>query len=252
MEIKKNTNIAEDPLHHLRQFTSARIALGSIGVAIPIKEVLQFRLAHAHARDAVYAQLNEAKLLEQLQQFNLPVYTLHSKATNRENYLQQPGLGRQLSEAAVQQLQDSSAADITIILADGLSATAINKHAVPLMEILLPMLQQAGFTIAPISLVQQGRVAVGDEVASLLKAKFSILLIGERPGLSSPDSLGAYLTYMPKPGLTDERRNCVSNVHAGGLDLNVAAEKILYLTTAAFRLQYSGVSLKDNAGLLGE
>ena len=251
MDIQKHTS--GDAWRSLRQFTAARIALGSTGVAIPLKEVLQFRLAHAHARDAVYSQLNENNLITGLQQMKLPFYLLHSKAQNREVYLQHPGWGRQLNEATAQQFRDVDAgADIAVIIADGLSATAVNDHALPLLQLLFPLLQQSNFSLAPVSIVQQARVAIGDEVGTLLKAKFTVVLIGERPGLSSPDSMGAYLTYNPAIGLTDESRNCISNIRPEGLGYKTAAEKIYYLIKEAFRLQLSGVMLKDNAGLLGE
>lgn len=251
MQIQKY--IPEDAWQSLKQFTAARIALGSTGVAIPLKEVLQFRLAHAHARDAVFSQLNEAVLLQELVQFKLDCFSLHSNAKDRNEYLQQPNFGRQLNESSVSQLQNiNTPCDIALIIADGLSATAINNHAVPLLKVLIPLLRQPDFSLAPITIVQQARVAIGDEISVLLKAKFSIVLIGERPGLSSPDSMGAYLTYNPDIGLTDESRNCISNIRPEGMDYKTAAEKIYYITTEAFRLQYSGVALKDNAGLLKE
>lgn len=249
MQIQKH--IPGDAWQSLKQFTAARIALGSTGVAIPLKEVLQFRLAHAHARDAVFSQLNEELLLQELAQFKLDSCSLHSNAKDRNDYLQQPNFGRQLNAASAIQLQNvNKPCDIALVVADGLSATAINNHAVPLLQLLIPLLQRSDFSLAPIAVVQQGRVAIADEISVLLKAKFSIVLIGERPGLSSPDSMGAYLTYDPAVGLTDECRNCVSNIRPEGMDYKTAAEKIYYITTEAFRLQYSGVALKDNAGLL--
>lgn len=250
MDIKKYTK--GDAWQPLKKFTAARIALGSAGVAIPLKELLQFRLAHAHARDAVFSQLDETLLTQGLQQLQLPFYLLHSRAQSKDEYLQQPNWGRQLNDAARIQLQFNNPFDIAIIIADGLSATAINHHAIPLLQLAVPLLQQAAFSMAPVSIVQHARVAIADEIAALLKAKFSIVLIGERPGLSSPDSLGVYLTYNPSVGLTDESRNCISNIRPEGMDYATAAAKILYLVKEAFRLQYSGVALKDNAGLLKE
>ena len=155
-EIQKYTPVQADAWQSLKQFTAARIALGRTGVAIPLKEVLQFRLAHAHARDAIYSQLNEAVLIEGLQQFQLPVLGLQSMVKNRNEYLLHPDLGRQLSEASVMQLQNnSSPCDISFIIADGLSATAVNHHAIPLLQKLIPLLHQSGFSLAPISIVQQ-------------------------------------------------------------------------------------------------
>jgi ethanolamine ammonia-lyase small subunit len=149
-------------------------------------------------------------------------------------------------------LNHHQATDIVIIIADGLSATAINTNVTGLLEILIPMFRSANFTLADMVLVEQGRVAIGDEIASALNAKLSLMLIGERPGLSSADSVGAYLTYSPKVGLTDELRNCVSNIRPKGLTYKQAAKKIFYLVQEAFRRQLSGVELKDNAGLLHE
>ncbi len=257
-ELQKYSGVEADVWQPLKAFTDARIALGRTGVAVPLKEALEFKMAHAHARDAVYSELNEATLIEDLKKFKLPIYSLRSKAQSRHEYLQRPDYGRQLNQASKEQLQgDNPKTDIAIIIADGLSATAINNHAVPLLDILIPLLQQSDFSIAPpeksglaLSIVHQGRVAIADEIGFLLNARFSIILIGERPGLSSPDSMGAYLTFNPKIGLTDESRNCISNIRLEGLSYKNAAEKMLYLIKESFRLQYSGVDLKDNAGLL--
>ena len=243
-----------DPWVSLKAFTPARIALGRTGTAIPLQEVLQFRLAHAHARDAVHSLLNTEALIAQLQSFKLPVNLLHSEAADRYEYLQRPDKGRKLNAASAGLLSsiagDGAKDTVAIVLADGLSATAVNSHAVPLLKILLPMLQQAGIAVAPLSIVRQGRVAIGDEIGSLLKATLVVVLIGERPGLSSPDSLGVYLTYRPQPGLTDEARNCISNIRPEGLNYQVAAGKLFYLIRESLRKQLSGVGLKDNEGLL--
>lgn len=250
-EIKKQYQTEKDAWQSLKKYTTARIALGKTGTAIPLDELLQFKLAHAHARDAVYSQIETDKLTQSLQAFKLPIFLLNSRAANRHEYLQRPDLGRRLNNASVAQLKDAgSKAGIAIIIADGLSATAVNHHLTALLEVLIPELKAADFSIAPLCIVQQARVAVGDEVASLLNASMSIVLIGERPGLSSPDSLGAYLTYQPSIGLTDESRNCISNIRTEGLSYTEAAAKIFYLVKEAFRLQYSGVQLKDNTGLL--
>lgn len=242
--------VPADPWASLRAFTPARIALGRTGTAIPLQEVLQFRMAHAHARDAVYSMLDKETLITQLKNLQLPVNLLHSQATDRYEYLQRPDKGRKLDQASASSLTsiagDAAKNAVAIILADGLSATAINKHAIPLLEIVLPMLQQAGIAVAPLSIVEQGRVAIGDEIGSLLKATLAVVLIGERPGLSSPDSLGVYLTYRPQPGLTDEARNCISNIRPEGLSYQTAAGKLFYLIQESFRLQLSGISLKDN------
>lgn len=237
--------VQQDPWASLKAYTTARIALGRTGTAIPLKEVLNFRLAHAHARDAVYSSLEVNTLLEQLQPFHLPVLLLHSKAVDRHAYLQRPDLGRQLDAESIALLK-AAGQDVAIILADGLSATAINTHTKPLLDILIPLLKSAGISIAPISIIQQGRVASGDEVGALLHAKVTLMLIGERPGLSAADSMGAYITYGPKPGITDEARNCISNIRAEGLLYQPAAEKIFYLLKEALKLQLTGIHLKDN------
>lgn len=242
-----------DPWVSLRAFTPARIALGRTGVAIPLQEVLQFRMAHAHARDAVYSLLDTTTLTARLAGLGYAVHDLHSRAADRHEYLQRPDKGRRLNEASAARLSGSGTMPptrLSIVLADGLSATAVNHHALPLLELLIPMLQWGGLTIAPINLVQQGRVAIGDEIGMLQQAAMVIVLIGERPGLSSPDSLGIYLTYRPVVGLTDEARNCISNVRPGGLTYQAAADKLYWLIRESLRLQLSGVALKDEAGLL--
>jgi len=246
--ITKNI-IQEDAWHSLKEYTAARIALGRTGNAIPLKEVLQFKLAFAHARDAVYSLLDTEHLFTGLAAFQLPAYFLQSKAATRTIYLQRPDLGRQLTNDAITKLKNVAGEpyDIAIILADGLSATAINNNALPLLQLLIPMLQR--YILSPVVIVQNARVAIGDEISAALAAKASIVLIGERPGLSSPDSLGAYITFNPTVGLTDESRNCVSNIRPEGLHHNLAAEKILYLINESFRLNLSGVHLKDNAAI---
>jgi ethanolamine ammonia-lyase small subunit len=241
----------DDFLEPLKGFTAARIALGRVGVSIPLKQSLAFNLAHAHARDAVYSELDVEKLSGELTEFSLPVLQLHSKAEYREQYLQRPDLGRQLDDESVAVLADHKTKhDIVIVIADGLSATAVNHNAVSLLKTLLPQLQSAGLSIGPICIVKQGRVAVADDAGAKLGSALSIILIGERPGLSAADSMGAYLTFDPKPGLTDESRNCISNIRTHGLSVKQASGKIFYLVQEAFRRKISGVALKDNAGLL--
>jgi ethanolamine ammonia-lyase small subunit len=238
--------VQPDAWSSLRTFTAARIALGRTGVAIPLKEVLALKMAHAHARDAVYAELATATLPDELNAFQLPVFKLRSQAQNRLQYLQDPGLGRQLDASSIPaSMGNLNKGGVVIILADGLSATSVNTHAVPLLQQLVPNLQQSGKLINSIILVEHGRVAISDEIGSICKADMSVMLIGERPGLTAADSMGAYLTYQPFPGLTDESRNCVSNIHAGGLSYTAAAGRITYLVNAAFHKQQSGVSLKE-------
>ncbi|MFP5041013.1 ethanolamine ammonia-lyase subunit EutC [Parasediminibacterium sp. JCM 36343] len=246
--------IQEDPWTKLQSFTQARIALGRAGVSIPLQENLQFRLAHAHARDAVYSGLALDNLATSLQALRLPVLQLHCQCANRQVYLQGPDLGRRLNAASNELLKQLSPTnpDIAIVLADGLSATAINENALPLLQILIPVLKSQYFSVAPICIVEQARVAIADEIGSLLQAKLSIIFIGERPGLSSPNSMGAYITYNPSVGLTDESRNCISNIRPEGLPYQFAAEKILYLIKQSLRLKLSGVGLKDESGSFGE
>jgi ethanolamine ammonia-lyase small subunit len=243
-----------DPWSGLKSFTAARIALGRTGTSVPLRESLAFKLAHAHARDAVYSVLATDELLTGLDELQQPVCRAHSQAKNRQEYLQRPDWGRQLDEASKVALagRESGECDIAIILADGLSATAINDHALPLLRLLLPQLQQVGFRVAPIILAEQARVALGDEIGQLLRAKLTLMLIGERPGLSSPNSMGAYFTYGPRPGLTDEARNCVSNIRPEGLSYQVAADKLAFLLKEALRLGLSGVGLKDQSDLLAK
>jgi ethanolamine ammonia-lyase small subunit len=241
--MEDNELIQSDPWSSLKAFTTARIALGRTGTAIPLKEVLAFKMAHAHARDAVYSRLDINTLEEQLH----PVTILHSRAADRYEYLQRPDKGRRLDDESIASLKPVNA-DIAFILVDGLSATAVNIHAYPLLQHILPLLKE--IKIAPICLVQQGRVAIGDEIGALLNVKLTVVLIGERPGLSAADSLGAYITYAPKVGNTDEVRNCISNIREDGLQYTPAAEKIFYLVKEAMRLKLSGVALKDNHGLL--
>jgi ethanolamine ammonia-lyase small subunit len=240
--------VINDPWVSLRSYTDARIALGRTGVSIPLKENLQFRLAHAYARDAVYARLSMDNLLDGLQSFQLPILQLQSQCANRSEYLQRPDWGRKLNEESKSIMQSISgdACDIAIVVADGLSAVAINQHLLPLLQLLIPLLNKNNYSIAPISIVQQARVAIADEVGNLLKARLSIIFIGERPGLTSPNSMGAYITFNPQIGLTDERRNCISNIRPEGLQYEFAVEKITYLIRQAVNLQISGVTLKDN------
>ena len=242
-----------DPLSFLKAFTRARIAIGSAGTSIPTKQSLQFKLAHAHARDAVYSAMDSEELADTLMQFNLPVLQLHSRAESRAQYLQRPDMGRLLDEYSINRLTDQiTGDDVVIIMADGLSAMAIHENVLALLQLLIPKLLAKKLKIGPLCLVQQGRVAIGDPIADALNAKLSIILIGERPGLSTADSMGAYLTYAPRPGLKDNSRNCISNIHPGGLDPATAADKIFYLVQQAFKRKLSGVELKDNEGLLGE
>ncbi len=233
----------------LRRFTAARIGGGRAGNALPTRENLAFALDHARARDAVHQQLDMAALADALQGFELPVIAVHSAAADRATYLQRPDLGRRLLPADRNKLQALAGdAEIAIVVADGLSSLAVQAHAPALLGELLPLLRAQGLRLAPLVLVEQGRVAIGDDIAGALGARLSLLLIGERPGLSSPDSLGLYLTWAPRPGRVDAERNCISNVRPPeGLSYARAAETCLYLCRNALRRQLSGVRLKDDS-----
>ena len=250
-----------DPWQALRRFTAARIGLGHSGASQPTRAQLDFQLGHARARDAVHGALDTAELSDALAQAwpaaSSPLL-LHSAAADRNIYLQRPDLGRQLDAASRQLLlarrsgdMQEHAYDMSVVVADGLSALAIMRHAAPLLQALHARLQAQletqAWRLAPATIVQQGRVAVGDEVGELLGAKIVLVLIGERPGLSSPDSMGLYLTWAPRIGLTDERRNCISNVRPAGLGVEDAAERLHYLLAEAHRRQLSGVHLKDES-----
>ncbi|QDA58591.1 ethanolamine ammonia-lyase subunit EutC [Hymenobacter jejuensis] len=243
---------ASDPWVSLKRFTDARIALGRVGTSVPLQEALALKFAHAQARDAVYSELNLEKLLKELQTFQLPIYQVRSKASNRQEYLRRPDLGRQLHESSHKHLQECAddETDIVIIMADGLSATAINKYSIAVIRFLLPQLQQAGIRVGPLILAEQARVAISDEIGEIFRTKIALILIGERPGLSSLQSLSAYFTYSPKIGLTDKARNCVSNIRPEGLQYAEAADKIFYMLNASFRRKISGIQLKDNSNSL--
>jgi ethanolamine ammonia-lyase small subunit len=239
----------------LKLFTAARVALGRLGrsgTSVPLREALAFWLAHAHARDAVYSALEIESLLAGLAELRGTSERISSKAKDREEYLQRPDLGRRLDEKSSAQLAKATgeSCDVVIVLADGLSATAIDDHALPLLRLLLPQLREAGLRIGPVVVAEQARVALGDEVRQLMKSRLVLILIGERPGLSSPNSLEAYLTYGPKTGLTDEARNCISNIRPEGLTYPAAMAKVFYLINEALQRKLSGGELKDEYKLL--
>ncbi len=239
--------IKQDAWRPLKKFTNARIAIGRTGNAIPLSENLSFRADHALARDAVYTALNANKLAEEFAALGMPILLLQSCANNRGEYLQRPDWGRQLNEASknmLLQLGDKMIYDVAVIIADGLSAHAVHQHSRPVLKELLDLCNNDNYSIAPLCIVQQGRVAISDEIGFLLKAKISIILIGERPGLSSPHSMGVYLTYQPAIGNTDERRNCISNIHPQGLNYLNAAKQAFALMQKAMALKVSGVGLR--------
>ena len=241
----------------LRRYTDARIGLGRAGVSLPTSELLAFQLAHARARDAVHFPLSVDQLRERLSGLGgaaMPAepLCLRSQAEDRYTYLQSPDLGRRLSQSAQDALlaaltPEQPAPDLAIVVVDGLSSSAVQANAVPFLECFLGDLEQEplSWRLAPLTIVEQGRVAIGDEIGALLRARMVVVLIGERPGLSAPDSLGIYLTFGPKPGLSDACRNCISNVRPAGLRFEDASQRLLYLIREADRLKLSGVGLKD-------
>ncbi|AZF02141.1 Ethanolamine ammonia-lyase light chain [Pseudomonas orientalis] len=247
-------DLPDNPWLQLRRLTPARIALGRTGTSIPTSAQLDFQFAHAQARDAVHLPFDHEELSRQFAERGRNSLLLHSAAPDRHTYLQRPDLGRRLSDESAQTLRDFAAAhpdgvDLAIVVADGLSALAVHNHTAPFLARLEEQTHAEGWSLSPVILVEQGRVAVADEIGQLLGAKMVVILIGERPGLSSPDSLGLYFTYNPKVGLTDAYRNCISNVRLEGLSYGMAAHRLLYLMREACRRQLSGVNLKDEAQL---
>lgn len=241
--------VPDDPWQKLRRFTNARIALGRAGNSLPTREVLQFALAHAMARDAVHWEIDWEALRTPMQQERFTVLDAHSCASDRQSYLLRPDLGRRLDDTSRSRLAAAAneGSDLVIVLADGLSALAVQKHALPLLRALHPLLPPA-WRLGPVVLASQARVALGDEIGQCLKAKMVAVLIGERPGLSSPDSLGAYLTLRPQVGKMDSERNCVSNIRPEGLTCGDAARRIAWLLMQAMRLGQTGIGLKDESG----
>ncbi len=231
----------------LRSYTPARIALRRTGVSLATTEILDFQLAHAQARDAVHAALDAQHLIHRLRteipSLTGPILTLASAALDRATYLRRPDLGRTLAPASAALLHPSPC-DILLVIADGLSATAIDRHAIPLLAALLPTLP-SNQTLGPLCIATQARVAIADHIGSLLHAQLSVILIGERPGLSSPDSLGVYITWNPTPGRTDADRNCISNIRTAGLDYATAAARIAFYCAEASRLKLTGTALKE-------
>jgi ethanolamine ammonia-lyase small subunit len=236
----------KDPWEHLAGLTPARVALGRAGSALPTRELLRFELAHAQARDAVAETLDATSLQAELATAGLPVLHATSRAADHRAYLQRPDLGRRLDEASARQLASAGGvSDIAIVIADGLSALAVLRYAAPTVAALLPLLE--GLRIAPLVLATRARVALADEVSSLLGARLALILLGERPGLSAPDSLGAYLTFAPRVGCLDAQRNCVSNIRAEGLPPDRAAQKLAWLIREALRRELTGVGLTDES-----
>lgn len=243
-----------NPWLALRRLTPARIALGRAGTSLPTEALLDFQYAHAQARDAVHLAFDHQGLGAGLAERGRASLLLHSAAADRNTYLQRPDLGRRLDSASAQRLRDYAEAhpggvDLAVVVADGLSALAVHRHTLPFLARMEELASLEGWSLSPVVLVEQARVAVADEIGELLGARMVVILIGERPGLSSPDSLGLYFTYAPRVGLTDAYRNCISNVRLEGLSYGMAAHRLLYLMREACHRQLSGVNLKDEATL---
>ncbi len=231
----------KDPWARFRSATRARIALGRSGDALPTRALLEFQLAHARARDAVHSAVDFDRLAADLSP--LETIRVHSAAPDRPTYLRRPDLGRRLELASAAALP-AGEWDLLFVIADGLSAAAVQVNAAPLVHACVARLGH--LRIGPVVLAGQARVALGDEVASAMGARLVALLVGERPGLSAAESLGAYLTWEPRPGRADSERNCISNIHAGGLSIQTAADKLCWLATEAARLKLTGVALKED------
>jgi ethanolamine ammonia-lyase small subunit len=230
-----------DPWIALRGTTRARIGLGRTGDALPVKDVLEFQLAHARARDAVHTPLDTEAITRAVAP--LPSVMVHSKAVDRETYLRRPDLGRQLGCS----IDPTGPWDAVFVIADGLSPVGVQVHAVPLLHACLDRLP--GWSVAPVVIATQARVALGDEIGALLQADLCAVLIGERPGLSVANSLGVYLTYHPRIGRRDSERNCISNVHADGLSYDAAADMLAWLMMEARVRKLTGVALKDDRAI---
>jgi ethanolamine ammonia-lyase small subunit len=228
----------------LRSYTPARLGLERTGVSLATGPLLDFQLAHARARDAVHAAIDVRMLCDELRRSELPSLALESKARDRATYLRRPDLGRTLSEDSAKLLTRGEY-DVVFVIADGLSALAVERHALRLMREILSLL--GGWRLAPVCVVEQGRVAIGDAIGEALHAPLAVVLIGERPGLSSPDSLGVYITWGPRPGRKDSERNCISNVREEGLGYATAANRLHYYLQESSRLHMTGLGLKDPA-----
>jgi ethanolamine ammonia-lyase small subunit len=240
----------KDSWHSLRAFTQARIAIGSAGSAVRTQSHLEFQLAHAEARDAVWKDWDFEKFLIGVQKQSAYAIHLETQAETRSLYLQRPDLGRRLMAQSLATLMETgpSGFDLALIVSNGLSTTSVERHALPFLNVLMPSLKKCGISVTPILTVPNGRVALSDEIGMALKTRASLILIGERPGLSAADSLGAYITLAPARDNTDAQRNCLSNIREpDGLAYRTAADKICYLLLKGLRLGVGGVALKDDS-----
>ncbi|MEH3118530.1 MAG: ethanolamine ammonia-lyase subunit EutC [Methylorubrum populi] len=243
-----------DLWRRLARLTPARIGLGRAGAGLPTREVLKFGLAHAQARDAVHTPMDAAAIAAAIEALGYPAVVVTSGAEDRATYLRRPDYGRRLSPASLKALSDSAAepVDLALVVADGLSARAVHEGAAAMLAAFRPHADRAGWRLAPVVVATQARVALGDAAGAALKARAAVVLIGERPGLSSPDSLGLYVTFDPRPGRSDAERNCISNVRPAGLSFDLAAFKLNWLLVQAFSRGLTGVNLKDESDRLIE
>src|SRR5216684_6496082 len=237
-------------LRDLRELTPARVGLGRAGASMPTEALLEFTLDHARARDAVHAAFDIPALISGLNDLGLAAFDVSSRARNRKDYLRRPDLGRTLDPASQHLLarHKASSCELAVVIGDGLSPLAVKMHAIVLIRSLIARLAVERIEIGHAVVASGARVALGDEIGAILGARMIVMLIGERPGLSAPDSLGAYLTFAPKVGLTDAERNCVSNIHGSGLGYDEAAFKIAWLIREGLARQITGVALKDESG----
>jgi ethanolamine ammonia-lyase small subunit len=237
-------------LRDLRDLTPARVGLGRAGASMPTKALLEFALAHARARDAVHAAFDAPAMIAGLNGLGLAALDVCSRACNRKDYLRRPDLGRMLDQASQHLLasHNGSPCQLAIVVGDGLSPAAVNAHAIELVRSLIPRLAVDRIEIGHAVVASGARVALGDEIGAILGARMIVMLIGERPGLSASDSLGAYLTFAPRAGLTDAERNCVSNIHGSGLGYDEAAFRIAWLIREGLAREITGVALKDESG----
>lgn len=242
-----------DPWDQLRKLTSARIAPGRSGGSLPTRERLDFQCAHARARDAVLSAFDAGAFAKSLETLSHPVLAVNSAARDRAEYLRRPDLGRKLAPDSRALLEEvgtkQGAPDVVIVVSDGLSTHAVMIQCLPLLSALLPLIRDGKWRLAPLVVARHARVALQDEIGALLKARLALILLGERPGLGSADSLGAYFTHGPFEAKTDADRNCVSNIRAGGLGTADAAAKLHYLLEKSLSLGLSGVALKDDSPL---
>jgi ethanolamine ammonia-lyase small subunit len=238
-----------DPWEELKQFTDARIALGRTGSSVLTDDYLKFSLAHARARDTIKLPFQRDKIADQLKTMGLDTIYVESSAVSRDIFIRRPDLGRRLSFESREKLKNMNypGSDVLLVIGDGLSSKAVHKQAIPLVRQFMPYMKELGLSVGPIVLARQSRVALGDDIAEMMHCGLVAMLIGERPGLSSPDSLGVYMTYKPYFGRLESERNCISNIRPEGLSYEKAAFKLAWLVEAAYDMQKSGTALKDES-----